>query len=374
MAKKDIKFNRGDVAEGILGAALAAKFINRPKKFGQNYPKLTKKDIDDLLDDFFRPPGNISVTTVKDVLVTKTQKKIRDNITLEISLPAAATAVLKKKSNRSVVSDLYESAIDYVEDTWIKDVETFAYNASPDKILIASDGVGDQKGTKADIKITINGKPYKKQISLKVSGGEQFFQVSGHDFSKQMKIWNDLLGLDINEFEKQYMKAISNYDSTAQFSSRDEKKLIAMKDMVKSAAEVVYREAAKQMARKISSKDTKFFKNLANMVFTGATRGDKSIELVKLDKEYKRMRFDRGFVKRYTEVLKKSDLKVSYREDGDPLIQVHTGTGVGKQNLILQIRVKVEAAPKGTNQGKRYSPYMRNIVEAGPMMFALGMK
>lgn len=374
MAKKaDIKINRGDVAEGILGAALAAKFANRPKAIGQNFPKLTTKHIDDLLDDFFSS-GNKSSTTVNDVLMTKTQKNIRDNITLVINLPEAATSLLKKRSQRSVVADLYESAIEYVEDTWKKEVETFAFNASPDKILIASDGVGDQKGTKADIKITVNGKAYNRQISLKVSGGEQFSQVSGHDFSKQMKIWNDLLGLDVKTFEKQYMKAIRNYDSTALFSSRDDKKLIGMKNMVKSAAEVVYREAAKQMARKIASKDNKFFTNLANMVFTGATRGDQSIELVKLDKEYKRLRFDKDFVKRYTEVLKKSGLKVSYREDGDPLVQVHAGTGVGKQNLILQIRVKVEAASKTTKQGKRYSPYMRNYVEAGPMMFALGMK
>jgi hypothetical protein len=368
---KTQKFNRGDAAEGILGAALAAKFAKRPKAIGQAFPKLTIKDIDDMLDDFFSTGRRVN-TRVGDIVVSKGKSKVRDNIVLGIGLPDAAMKLLKKKANRKVVYDLYESAISYVEDTWLKEVEIYAINANPDEIEILSDGVGDQKGTKADIKININGKPYKRQISLKVGGGDQFAQVSGHEFSKQAKIWNDMLGLNISNLEKKYNDAIKNYNSTLCFSSRDDKKLMGLKQMVKDAAGIVYKEASRQIGEKIRSKDTKFFTNFSNMVFFGATRGDESIELVKLETSVKRLRFDRNFVKRYTETLKKSNMKVSFREVGDPLVQIHSG-GVGKSNLVLQIRVKVEAASKSTKQGKMYSPYMRNYVEAGPKMFSIGM-
>ena len=76
------------------------------------------------------------------------------------------------------------------------------------------------------------------------------------------------------------------------------------------------------------------------------------------------------FTKVYTEQLKKSNLKAKFRETGDPLVQLYAGSET-KSNLLLQIRVKVEAASSNSKDGKVYRPYMRNYVEAGPLMFAL---
>ena len=190
------KFNRGDVAEGILGAALTAKFVNRPKSIKEKNKPITKKMIDDILDKFFKK--NKMITFKAKDIAAKAVSGIVDNVNFSISLPEAAADLLSIKKNRDVVIDLYDSAIKYVEETWADDVMEFALNGQMDTITILSDGVGDQKGTKADIKITINGKPYEKQISLKVSGGEQFAQVSGDEFEKQQKIWEDILMLDIN--------------------------------------------------------------------------------------------------------------------------------------------------------------------------------
>ena len=154
-----MKFNRGDVAEGILGAALTAKFMKRPpgdKARVFKYPEITKKDIDAVLDDFFRS-GKPLTNEVKDI--TRQKKRIVDQIIFSIALPAQAFKLLQdKKARKELVDDLYESSIAYVEKEWSEDVEEFYMNGTPDTIQILSDGTGDQKGTKADIKMIVNGK------------------------------------------------------------------------------------------------------------------------------------------------------------------------------------------------------------------------
>ena len=62
-----ISANRGDIAEGIMGAALTAKFIKR--KLNQTVdtlPQVNATDIDAVLSQFFRS-GGIYRKTVRDV-------------------------------------------------------------------------------------------------------------------------------------------------------------------------------------------------------------------------------------------------------------------------------------------------------------------
>ena len=369
MAEEIHKFNRGDVAEGILGAALVAKFANRPKSLKDANAPITVEMIDHVLDEFFKY-GKMIEFKVKDIVAIKSTYAT-DVIEFSINLPAPAALWLSKKQNRSVVKDLYDSAILYIEKTWTDDVMKFALNGQIDKITILSDGVGAQNETKADIKVTINGQKYARQISLKVAGGEQFAQVSGDEFEKQQKVWQEILKLDISELKEAYLAEVRNYDKKEVFSSRENARLTEFKDMVKSAAAVVYKEAAKQMQAKINSNDNAFLSNITKLVFMGATKGDASIELVKLEGgKFKQLQFNKDFMKVYTEQLKKSNLKAKFRETGDPLVQIYAGSET-KSNLLLQIRAKVEARSLKRPGGKVYGPYMRNLVEAGPLMFAL---
>ncbi len=365
------KYNRGDVAEGILGATLTAKFINRPKSLKDPNVTVTKEMVNKVLSDFFKKASLISYQ-VHDLQAQKASTVI-DTINFSINLPTASLKFLSNTKDLSEVDDLYDSAISYVEKTWGDAVMEFALNGQIDKINIISDGVGDQKGTKADIKVSINGKPYKRQISLKVAGGEQFAQISGDDFSKQQKLWEEILKLDITKLEKKYNEALENYDKKKLFNSRDDVKLKAFKDMIKNAAGYVYEEAALQIEKKINAKDTNFFVNLSKLVFEGITRGDPSIELVKLEKgSFKQLKFNNDFVRIYSNQLKNGNLqlKVAYSSTGDPIVRIYAGA-LKKDNLILQIRTKVEAVSKTSKAGKFYSPYMRNYVEAGPLMFKI---
>jgi hypothetical protein len=108
------------------------------------------------------------------------------------------------------------------------------------------------------------------------------------------------------------------------------------------------------------------------LVFKGATLGDASVELVKLEnKKYKTLNFsDEMFTTLYSSALKRNKLQCVFSTTGDPIVQIYAES-CSPANLILKIRVKVEATSRQTTQGKAYSPYMRNLVEAGPRMFSL---
>ena len=77
-------------------------------------------------------------------------------------------------------------------------------NERQDIIKVIAAGTEDQKGTKADVKIEVESpqNPDRRfrnvDYSLKVSGGEQFHQVSGLGFDKFMNIFGEM-GLDVSD-------------------------------------------------------------------------------------------------------------------------------------------------------------------------------
>lgn len=366
----EIKINRGDVAEGILGATLTAKFITvEPLSISEN-KKLTYADIDAVLDKYSRSAANTTGISFK----TKAAKAgMNDNITFKMNLTKSSLDLLgQTAAKRAIVHDLYDSAIDYVEKTWTEEILALINNGRVDNVLVNSDGLGDQKGTKADIKISVNGVPYHRQISLKVKGGEQFAQITGTDFLKQKLLWQDILSLDIEHLDDVYHKALEGYDKTKSFASREDAQVTEYKNIIKSATAVTYKEAAAQMQRLNSMGSAKFFQNIAKFILSGAAgKAGENIELVKLEKRsYKQLKFDESFIKSYSEKLKKEKLLISFRPYGDPVVQVFIGAQSGP-NLLFQVRVKIAAESSMTKAGKIYRPYARHIIEAGPKMFSI---
>lgn len=372
MANKDekLEFNRGHVAEGILGAALVAKFVNRPVSLkNDSNVVVTKRMIDSVLNDFFKKTKTLDYK-VRDI-VAKQGKYAVDQITFSLILPEKEYELLKDSNNRKYVDDLYDSAIDYVEKTWKEDVLEFASNGIFDKIIISSEGTKDQKGTKVDIRITANDKPYRRQISLKVAGGDQFAQVSGPEFSKQKALWENILNLDIKNLEECYNQALEDFDASAAFSKREDVRVETFKAMLKNAAAVTYKEAAQQMQKQINSNNNTFFKNLTELIVYGATKNEAGVELIKLEKRsFKQVKFDKDFLNKFSQKLKKANIKVDFRETGDPLVRIYVDTPTSK-NIIIQIRTKVAAESTKLKSGKIYRPYLRNIIESGPMLFSL---
>ena len=178
--------NRGDLAEIILGAAVTARFFHPP----QVHAKITKVHVEDILRQVLKSK-NISLER-PDRQVG--QVEIDDNIKFRVGVPALAWTFISNTKNWPLVSDLFNSAIAYASSDRRLRAQAFNMyaNNKKDEIFVNADGTGDQKGTKADIKLLINGRAPPNQISLKVKGGEQFDQVAGVTFEKQTIIWGRL--------------------------------------------------------------------------------------------------------------------------------------------------------------------------------------
>lgn len=169
-------WNEGEVAETILGAALYARFMSKKNISGS--------DVLTALEEFVNNPvtGGFVVTDGS-----------RDE-----QSPIQMTALNKPGNNEIIVqyitnkSDLYskfpkgvegldnkvEACAAYVNESSkvlkaLEESDTYPGNT----IIIKTDGVTEQKGTKADLEISIG--KYKQLLSLKVNDVKQFGQDSG---------------------------------------------------------------------------------------------------------------------------------------------------------------------------------------------------
>lgn len=343
-------FNRGDVAEVILGAAVTAKFL---KKDDSN---VSIPEVERIIKE------TIGLQNIEYQRIdTVDTEKVFDNITFRISVPKKAINFLKGK-DFSGVNDLFLSAIEYVNTNrrLTRQAKVLRSNAKVDDITIKSDGVGDQKGTKADIKLTVNGKTTRNQISLKVAGGEQFAQVSGASFDKQVALWNEGLGIDVQSLKDAYNSTMESFKTGLKFASREEEGVKEQKDIVKTAMRIVYQYAANELNDKFKAHEEEFIENFINFISRGiAGDEERYIELVKLERgQFKTIR---PGSKSFKDSIKNLDLVAELRRTGDPQITI---SDRNTKSPLIRIRARVELAKSETKQGKLYYIYPRNYVEA----------
>jgi len=357
--QKNIDANRGDIAEVILGAAVVARFKNMP------YNKdVEESDIYLILRQIMKQ----NPTRYKrDDFQLK--GRVSDTIRFQVGVPKKAYEFMKVEANWNDVKELFLSSKTYVNnDRRLKlQAKVLATNGKANDIFINSDGTGDQKGTKADIKLEIDGKPTHNQISLKVKGGDQFAQVSGIEFEKQITLWSKL-GIDVKSGKKMYDSNMEKFDTEASFP--DKPSALELGNVLRDSMDNIYKLAYRELKRKVESKDRKTIQAIGDFIKHGATLDDQTIELVKLEGGvFKRAKFG----KRFYENLSKIDLAVEYKRTTDPIIKIYDKSiGSGNKGLLIQIRGKYAAESKKLKSGKVYRPYFRNIVEAGDLLFKIG--
>ena len=142
------KFNRGDIAEAVLGASLTAKLI---KRGSDRVGKVEISDIEQVLKNCIAKSSTEVHYPVHDK-----NSMIADNIEFSLRLPTGSMIFIKNPKNWPRVEDLFNSAIMYVNDTDIEKYSNHFYkNGKVDDIRITSDGVSDQKGRKTDVNARI---------------------------------------------------------------------------------------------------------------------------------------------------------------------------------------------------------------------------
>ena len=361
-AKMKIDANRGDVAEVILGAAVTAKFYSAPTS------KVDRKQIETVLKKVI----SSKKVTIKRPDIMKGTTKINDDVRFQVGVPSKAWTFISNSKNWDSVDDLFKSSIAYVNSDRRLSLQAkaMATNSKQNDIFINSDGTGDQKGTKADIKLMIDGKPTRNQISLKVKGGEQFAQVAGVTYEKQTIIWGKL-GIDVSSAKSKYEKHFQKVDFETRFKDRDSINKTDVGENMRLAASETYKVAHKKLKDGMEKGDAKMITNLANFIKSGAIKDEDNIELVKLTGgTFKRAKFGKKFIENFKVLAPK--LKVEYVRKTDPIVKIYDPTiGPGQAGTLIQIRGKYTAESSGKGDKKVYKPYFRNIVEAGDLFFKI---
>jgi len=378
MTSEKIDANRGDLFEAFFAAAVAARFVKRAKqKTAKKLPNITVTDVNTVLTEMMKSGYTKNVNDVGSAVI--------DTVTVNVSIPKKASDFLKKKTNWTKVSDLRQGAVNFANTHSRLNAQArgLSINARQDIIKITAAGTEDQKGTKADVKIEVESpqNPDRRfrnvDYSLKVTGGEQFHQVSGLGFDKFQNIFSEM-GLDISSVNKRYEDKLTEFFDlevyTKKYTSREAAQRTGGGDNLKSAARIVYDKARETLSDGLSAAgDNEIKRKFADYIIFGLSRNVKT-ELVKFagSGKVKTRVADRAF----RDVLINNRYSVSMKRTGDPKIEIYLADEsgkklTGKDNFLMQIRYKLEVASGKSGGQKVYKFYPRHYLEAQAGMFSL---
>ena len=378
MAAEKIDANRGDLFEAFFAAAVAARFVKRAKeRKAKTLPKISTSDVDKVLSEMMKKGYTKNVNDVGSAVI--------DTVTVNVSIPKKASAFLEKRSNWTKVSDLRTGAVNFANSHSRLNAQArgLSINERQDIIKITAAGTEDQKGTKADVKIEVDSptNPDKKfrnvDYSLKVTGGEQFHQVSGLGFDKFMNIFSEM-GIDVSSTQRQYDKKLTEFFDievyTKKYSSREAAQKTGGGDNLKAAAKIVYTKAQEILQEGLNAVgETEVKKKFADYIIYGLSRNVRT-ELVKFagSGKVKTRVADRQF----RDVLISQRFVAEIKKTGDPKIEIYLANenGIkmsGKDNFIMQIRYKLEVASGKSGGMKVYKFYPRHYLEAQAGMFSI---
>lgn len=320
--------NKGDIAEGIIGAAITARFINKNRD-------ITKEDVKKVIKSL-----GSTVSKIKQVVSSSPNKnpKIIDDIKFYLSLADSNMKTLLDSNKWSGFESLFDSSVKYANSKTVIVWSKLLYeNNQKNFIEIISDGLGNQSGTKVDVMVKVDGKTTNINLSLKVGDVKQFGQVGGSSFDKQVLLWKQTFNIDVSSLENKYNNLLEQKQT-------------------EKAVQLTYTYASNEINKLLSSSKTKkkFLQNLANGINFHATRGEENVTLVQLTtNQAKIYQFDN-----ILEVLSNLNLKSTIKDSaGKPKMII---TDDSNKSLI-EIRVKAESKPDG-------SIYIRNYIEKGELL------
>lgn len=258
------KYNRGDIAEGILGAALSAKLI---KRGSDRIGDVDLGDIQGVLSNAISK-GSALVLRAEDK-----NSQLADVIEFTLRLPSSSMVAIKDQKNWPRFSDLFSSALEYVNGA---DVDRYANhfytNGKVDEIDIISDGVSDQKGRKTDVVARVKNQQTGKfedlknvDISLKADSNI-YHQHSSGGLTKGKDVW-------LSSAKALFEPLGITVDMPAKGTSNILTFWIA-----------IYKQVAKKLDSALSgasaNKETIFIEKLSEQIAKHATRDNKNLKLL----------------------------------------------------------------------------------------------
>lgn len=336
--KPNIKYNLGDMSEGVVGAAITARFIFKNRN-------ITSQNVYGVLRSLAKSgqknyPGKKGKFVEKIFKSANANPKIMDDVRCYISLAEVNMSALLDKSKESILREYVDSAVKYANSSNVKKWAKLVYeNNRYDKIEVISDGLGGQKTTKVDVTVKITNDnnelvPVDILVSLKAGDVKQFGQVSGAEFLKQEELWEQLFG----------------YKSIIQPLKSSYEKMMFVDKKPDEAVFLIYKRVQQQLNKDLKSNSSdKIVRKLSNAIKYFATLNEENVSLVQVGggktKVYK---FDNIYEK-LTGRSYSSSIKTG--TSGLPTIIISSG-----DEDLIQFRVKQEFKSDG-------SPYIRNYIE-----------
>lgn len=318
------KGNKGDMAEAIFAAAITARFT------GKN-TSVTLSDVISIID-------MLNNQKQKQELVFKSPNanpKIMDKVTYSVNLALSNMLALTDKSRQSSIMKIVNSAVKYANSKNVSDLARSMYNNGMyNEIQVICDGLGNQKKTKVDVRVIIDGKPTDINVSLKVGSVKQFGQIGGLEFNKLRDLWKNLLNIDVKSAESDYNDMIKKQDPFG-------------------AAEIVYRKAAALFNSSMQSMNTRniMYNNIARGIKYYSTLHEKDVTMVQLtNKEAILYKFNNLEVLLHTVKLQ-ARMRTNSKYPTLDFVDE-------KSNVLLTVRVKYEKS----------KDYKRNYIEKGKLL------
>ena len=330
--KPNIKYNLGDMAEGVVGAAIAARFMYKNRN-------ITEAQVFGVIRSL--PPGTPKkgkkgLETTKDYKSANENPKVMDDVNFYLSLAEVNMRALQERANENILRPYVRSAVRYANSTSVRKWSKLLYeNNRYDKIEVISDGLGGQKSTKVDVSVNVDGKPIDIQVSLKAGDVKQFGQVSGVEFEKQTTLWERSFGYgsEIAGLETKYNELL-------------------VQNQAAQAVTLVYNKVAAEFNKDMATTaKNRVFRSFANSIKYFATLDEENVVLLQVGNDAAKLyTFDQIY-----EGIENMTLqaRVSMGKTGLPTLLI---VDVNSNQPLVQYRVKQEFKPDG-------SPYIRNYVE-----------
>lgn len=335
------KANAGDVSEGILGAACTARFL-----YGSEKP-ITQKEIWTVIEQLNKTTNKSTGSTV---LKSKTFSKPP---TVKPGQPNSITLTVGLSENNyaGFIDPVFFQSIDGIvraaaafasSPSFIRLVKNVEMSAKANKIEISSVGLEDQKGTKVDLKIAVDGKVVPLgALSLKAGGTKQVGQIGkGWAASKPgasrgiVDLFRALFGVEINKnLQKQYEQALSSANYVA----------------ISQAIDEVYYDCFKQVSKKFDSgvnEISDFIIGLAKAIKYEAMLEEEGVILVHLDAgNFKALDFGK-FVSLANDEQVEMDVEIQYQppasyENSVPFLFVNLKVDGQDFGKLISIRPKI---------------------------------
>lgn len=330
--------NRGEVAEGLLGAAVFAKMLQRQ---GEYIGQITGDNIWRIIDQLKQTGEDTYSTTVPD----GERRAVKDSITFTLRLKSAPYKDLMNPEKRTMLTDLISSAVTFANSKDIQRYSEYFYlNGKPDQIHIISDGVSAEEEQKTDVQVLFKDhttgqmRSTRLNISLKVSGVGQFGQVGG---AEGVFALFGQFGLDFGPDEPEFERILKSRGPGP-------------------AMEFIYRKAAKTWNDILNSatdfEEYRYIKTFSDALAYFTTKNDPTVVMVDFDRGgFSLLRFNNIEGK-----LSSVKLGAQYVDEKTwPRIDIVDLNN--PKNKLLQFRVKVESK----------TGYLRNIIEKGNLFSQL---